>query len=100
NGETHPPQRRVVNTFGWFIALFMYRDLDELQVDTVVTQKIIADDARMLGHKLFDVLRNLVIVPTQFLRLEPRQAFNRHVMLDFLITGHVMGSFLMAAAKL
>src|SRR5690606_2485037 len=101
DGEAHTSEWRMINTLGWLSALFMYRDFEKFEVDAVVAQKVITDDARVLARQFFDVLRNLVIVPAELLRFEPRQTVKRHVMLDFHITGHVMGSFLMATiAKL
>src|SRR5690554_1442578 len=100
DGETHPSQSRMINTLGRLIALFMYRDFEKFEIDAVVAQKVITDDARVLARQFFDVLRNLVIVPAELLRFEPRQTFKRHVMLDFRITGHVKGSFLIAIGLL
>src|SRR5690606_6226016 len=83
NGETNFAHGRAVYTVGRLVGRFLYLDLAQFQADSVVAQKVIRHQARILVGSFLNELRNLVVMAPKFLRLQNSQAFGRHAMVDF-----------------
>src|SRR5690606_10113974 len=63
----------------------------QFEIDSIVAKKVVADDPRILGGYLANIVRNLVVVPAKFLRFQPGQTVGGHAMKDFFNPGHVVG---------